>query len=54
MSLYHKGATLVTDAPEGSKFLGCFKDLQSDRALTHKSTSRSDMSHEVREFDVCA
>lgn len=53
MSLYHYGASLTSDAPEGSKYLGCYKDSVSDRALSHKSTSRSDMSHEVRKFDVC-
>lgn len=55
MNLYHYGASLTTDAPEGSKYLGCFKDLQSDRALSHKSTSRSDMTHEVRGhlFETC-
>lgn len=53
MSLYHHGPTLTSDAPEGSKYLGCYKDSTSDRALSHKSTSKSDMTHEVRTFEVC-
>eukprot|EP00903_Cladosiphon_okamuranus_P018095 g16653.t1 len=52
LSLYHNGASLTRDAPEGSKYLGCFKDHQSDRALSHKNTSRSDMSYE-RCLDFC-
>eukprot|EP00752_Nemacystus_decipiens_P010979 g9756.t1 len=52
MSLYHYGASPTSDAPEGSKYLGCYKDVVSDRALSHKTTSRSDMSHE-RCLDFC-
>lgn len=52
MDLYHSGATLTSEAPTGSKYLGCYKDLKSDRALTHKSTSSSDMDHDVRKVDV--
>ncbi|CBN74038.1 conserved unknown protein [Ectocarpus siliculosus] len=46
MSLYQHGSASPGDIPEGTRYLGCFKDNRFNRALSSKQTSSNDMTLE--------
>lgn len=47
MSVYEYGGLPGSEIPDGTKYLGCYKDVRFDRALSLKLTSSNDMTHEV-------
>lgn len=47
MSVYEYGGLPGSEIPDGTKYLGCYKDGRFDRALSLKLTSNNDMTHEV-------
>lgn len=48
MSVYEYGSPLDVDVPEGSRYLGCYRDHRFERALSQKLAVSGDMTHEVR------
>ncbi|CAM9124123.1 unnamed protein product [Hapterophycus canaliculatus] len=48
VSLYEYGSALPFDIPEGSRYLGCYRDHRFERALSLKLTTSNDMTYEVR------
>ncbi|CAB1105416.1 unnamed protein product [Ectocarpus sp. CCAP 1310/34] len=52
MSLYQHGSASPVDIPEGTRYLGCFKDNRFNRALSKKQTSSNDLTLEGRHVVV--
>lgn len=46
-SLYEMNG-LPSDPPDGTKYIGCYKDAPRNRVLTGSSTTDDDMTDEVR------